>query len=174
MGFWPTGNSLWLHLPLEVRVFLLSVPVSAEAKASWAFGCLRGILPTPLPRETGDPEPPAKPFPAPLASRLEKAGSKPQTEQNYLKQAGKPHFMDRALKKQEFLPSLFHGAWLVVHVQPKLPGTWRRGFSAATMVLHVPSMFPALGNVGFVPETLKTTGLGRAREVSALDDRKTP
>lgn len=42
------------------------------------------------------------------------------------------------------------------------------------MVLPVSSVFPALGNAGFVPETLKTIGLGPVREVSALDDRKTP
>lgn len=46
IGIWPTGSSLCLHLPLEVSVFLLSVPVPAEAEASRDFGCLRGIFPT--------------------------------------------------------------------------------------------------------------------------------
>lgn len=62
--------------------------------------------------------------------------------------------MDRPLRAAGISPI----SLLVVHVQPKLPGAWRREFSASMMVLHVPSMFPALGNAGFVPEALKTTG----------------
>lgn len=95
-----------------------------------------------------------EPFPAPLASRLEKPGSKAQIEQNCLKQAGKPHFMDKPLRATGISPI----SLLVVHVQPKLPGPWRREVAASMMVLHVPTVFPALGNAGFVPETLKTTG----------------
>lgn len=134
----------------KINIFLISVPVPAEFPGFWLFeGDLYHPSAQGLKQET-----------LKLHLSFFQAGFKPQTEQNCLKQAENPHFMDGPLRAAGISPISLHGTWLVVQVQPKLLGPWRREFSS-------PTMFPALENAEFVPEN------NRFREVSALGDSRT-